>query len=114
MKVVLLIFTFISLSVPGLSADEHSLDRLSNMFLGFLAVADIKQENALLGDDEDTPGENENNKATRRTNQRRRRSNNERRRSDDRQRNKNEEPIRSTRRNTPRYRKDSSQDDVID
>lgn len=112
MKTILLIFAFIPLSVTSLPADEQALDRLSNMFLGFLAVADIKQENALLGDDEDTPDENENDKAARRNNQRRRR-NNERRRNDD-KRNNNEDPIRGARRNMQRSRRDYSQDDVME
>lgn len=55
--------------------EENSLARLSNKFIGFLAIADVKEENALIVDEDVTYDDRENNLATRRSRARRRRDN---------------------------------------
>lgn len=79
MKELLFIFAMVPLLVTGAASDEQSLDRLSEMFLGFLAIADVRTENVLLDDDMADANDKDNDKATRRTNRNRRR-NDERRR----------------------------------
>jgi len=100
MKEILFIFALLPLVVTGSSQDEQSLERLSQMFLGFLAVADVKRENALLMDDQSDNKDNGNDKATQRNNRNRRR-NNERQR-------KGNRPSRTPRRtsSSPRIKRE--------
>lgn len=72
----------------GSTEKGNSLSRLSNVFLGFLAVADVKGENALIEDEDFAEEGRDNNQATRRDRNRRRRKDNRLRRTNNRRSNR--------------------------
>lgn len=109
MKELLFIFAMVPLLVTGAASDEQSLDRLSEMFLGFLAIADVRTENVLLDDDMADANDKDNDKATRRTNRNRRRRNDERRRDNNPRGRRPVQP--SSRRISSRTRTQTTSDD---
>lgn len=79
-------------------AEQDGLERLSSLFVGFLAIADINVENALLEEPLDEASDRDNDKASRRSSRRNRRRRRDQRDNDNRRRIRDRKIIRRGRR----------------